>query len=862
MSNKAIIIRVTNKYWGGEEMRFKIKQSTKMSKVFRHYEKANGIKKGSSFYMFGDRRVSETDSAQSLHIEDNSQIDCCLSSTFTELPETDKILLKVKQNVYHFRELLLGSDELSEFISSYAEDYSKLGTYIATNTRLQKLQIKLHDTAGLYAKNSTFFDGLKRNSSIKKLSIDFGGRGIVGVGLEILKAYHNDKHLTHLSIITKLNNGSENAIASTLRGCTNLTNVKLSNNDITDEQLLPIIEAIKGRPLLERLELCKNRIGDDGSQALATLLEDQNCNLQCLDLTGNIITNKGVQLVADSLVSNTKLKALYLKKNPAYYVQAIFSNLLCDKSSINSTYKSNHTLIDLEIRDLVRRTGGYLHSLLQMNEGTDKSRVALDKILKYHPNMNATSVFEWDEEGKRTLKSLPHVIDWFKRARDASFHRGRDIDTRKLSVIFQFALAMPTLFVPIPHGRRVEQNDPSLTTLTIGGNDGHSDAYTRFASSVGNDYDGLGTAIGKNSHLSDLYISAIAPINGTALNVSNRGFFEGLKQNTSICSLTLDGHIRNQRGPLVGGIIHEILNACQDNNLTRLRIKRINLLNGGEQILATYFRRCKNLQRIHLCRSRITDELLLPMIDVLRGHPALELLDLDRNQVGSIGCEAISSLLTDPNSKLKQIILRSNNVDDEGVNILVNSLVGNTKLKVLCLDDNHIDPSLTCSVFSNLLCNKSSLNGIHSSNHTLMKLKLPSNFPQQTREELETLVNFNKGKNKSYVAILKILKYHPNIDVNGIPVKELFEWDEEGEQTLKSLPYLLSWFEIAAKAVRSFNKQFDESNREKSQRKTKNWKLSAIYEYAKAMPLEFVPTCRKAVYEHDLGKKKRKRDDM
>ena len=87
MSNEAIIIRVTNKYWGGEEMLFKIKQSTKMSKVFRHYEKANGIKKGSSFYMFGDRRVSETDSAQSLHIEDNSQIDCCLSSTFTE-PET------------------------------------------------------------------------------------------------------------------------------------------------------------------------------------------------------------------------------------------------------------------------------------------------------------------------------------------------------------------------------------------------------------------------------------------------------------------------------------------------------------------------------------------------------------------------------------------------------------------------------------------------------------------------------------------------------------------------------------------------------------------------------------------------------
>jgi len=355
------------------------------------------------------------------------------------------------------------------------------------------------------------------NSSIKELYIDFGRRGIVGVGLEILKAYHNDKNLTHLSIRTRLKNGSEHALASTLRGCTSLTTVKLSNNNITDEQLLPIIEAIKRRPsLLERLELCDNRIGDDGSQALATLLEDQNCNLQYLDLTGNNITNEGVRLVANSLVSNTKLKALYLKKNPVSDVLSLFSNVLCNRSSINSTYKSNHSLVDLEIQGLVR-TGGYLHSLLRMNEGTDKSRVSSDKILKYHPNMALpSSVFEWDEEGKRTLKSLPHVVDWFDEAISASpLNRAQtNIEAQKLSVIFQFALAMPTLFVPVPHNRRVENNDPTLTTLTIGWRDDSSDAYTRFASSVGNDYDRLGTAIGKNSHLSDLHVSVAAPING------------------------------------------------------------------------------------------------------------------------------------------------------------------------------------------------------------------------------------------------------------------------------------------------------------------------------------------------------------
>jgi len=127
-----------------------------MSKLFRHYEKTNGIKKGSSCYftVVDGKRVYETDSAQSLNIEDDSQIDCILDPINQET-DIDKILFVIESNAYHFTELLLGSDKLSEFTSSNAEDYSKLGTCIATNTRLQKLQIKLHDTAGLDAKNST-----------------------------------------------------------------------------------------------------------------------------------------------------------------------------------------------------------------------------------------------------------------------------------------------------------------------------------------------------------------------------------------------------------------------------------------------------------------------------------------------------------------------------------------------------------------------------------------------------------------------------------------------------------------------------------------------------------------------------------
>ena len=59
-------------------------------------------------------------------------------------------------------------------------------------------------------------------------------------------------------------------------------------------------------------------------------------------------------------------------------------------------------------------------------------------------------LFQWDAEGEQTLNALPYVIDWFERAREAiaDDDEQHGIEERKLSAIFQFARAMPLLFVP------------------------------------------------------------------------------------------------------------------------------------------------------------------------------------------------------------------------------------------------------------------------------------------------------------------------------------------------------------------------------------------------------------------------------
>ena len=64
-------------------------------------------------------------------------------------------------------------------------------------------------------------------------------------------------------------------------------------------------------------------------------------------------------------------------------------------------------------------------------------------------------LFIWNvegDEGERDLKALPHVMAWFERAKEVAYAVGcYNVDQMKLSAIYQFARAMPLLFVPTSH---------------------------------------------------------------------------------------------------------------------------------------------------------------------------------------------------------------------------------------------------------------------------------------------------------------------------------------------------------------------------------------------------------------------------
>ena len=216
-----------------------------------------------------------------------------------------------------------------------------------------------------------------------------------------------------------------------------------------------------GHTLLEQLDFTFNDIGHAGCETIATLLRDPNCNLRRLELSANRRINaEGATVLTNSLANNTTLRELWLLSNPIdSSAEDIFSRVLCNTSTIDNTYLSNHAL---EYLGIPLTEGDDLALLLQLNREANKSHVAIKKILNYHENIDMEPFFEWNTEGdgERNLKALPYVIAWFQRADEAvaEDRESYDLDTTKLSAIYQFAHAMPLLFVPALHHTKGENN--------------------------------------------------------------------------------------------------------------------------------------------------------------------------------------------------------------------------------------------------------------------------------------------------------------------------------------------------------------------------------------------------------------------
>ena len=215
------------------------------------------------------------------------------------LEKSEKILRRIQQNDATLRTLYLGDlrddhdrgDKSLCFNSSKDEDFSSLGECLEENTALRCLKVTSNNRLCFIQGDDNFYDGLKLNSSISALELHCGNRTLVSHLLfrKLLEIYQGKNILTCLLVQRADLIYGGDAIANTLRSCTNLQSISLIHNSITDDILFPIIDAMRNHYLLKDLCLAANMIGDDGCEAIEELLQDTNCTLRFINLEGNRI---------------------------------------------------------------------------------------------------------------------------------------------------------------------------------------------------------------------------------------------------------------------------------------------------------------------------------------------------------------------------------------------------------------------------------------------------------------------------------------------------------------------------------------------------------------------------------------------
>mmetsp|Transcript_12277 Transcript_12277/g.24613 ORF Transcript_12277/g.24613 Transcript_12277/m.24613 type:complete len:519 (+) Transcript_12277:92-1648(+) len=243
-----------------------------------------------------------------------------------------------------------------------------------------------------------------------------------------------------------------------------LTGLDIGRNNIGNEGVQVLAAELSKCTNIKNLNLSGNRaITAVGLGVISGLLGAENCRIESIDLSNMHIGDDGAEVLAAGLVGNQFLMELIFGFGRGYvndeYVSAgitdsgwsAFSKLLCNTSSINSTYMSNHTLAQICQHPL---PPPYICKYLQLNafqqhQNIDTAKIAKIKILLNHPDLDMEPFFQ------KQLKLLPHVMSWFQRARSChsnSSPSGRVLTrtqsqkhvlSRELSAVYKFIRGMP-----------------------------------------------------------------------------------------------------------------------------------------------------------------------------------------------------------------------------------------------------------------------------------------------------------------------------------------------------------------------------------------------------------------------------------
>ena len=311
--------------------------------------------------------------------------------------------------------------------------------------------------------------GCCNNRSLKRIRI-YGNYIRGGQLVNVISALNRQPQLEELDLeLLSMGRNACTALTNLLQNTIkHLQTLNLSGNNIDDKGVEDLIQALANggsSKSLKLLDLSDNQtITIEGWKTVSTLLERADFSLEKLNISENNIGNKGALIFANALRDNCKLKALRLHGNHITAEGwAYISTLLCDPSTVNRTYLSNHTLVDLGNTHYLPFHTQFGPDLNASNE--DKGLIAMVKILQSHSNFNVQPFFEWE------FKVLPLIINWLEKADDraaAIAHVQDDIKRMKLACMYEFVREFPALYVQCYNKAQVTKSAMLMRLLKLG----------------------------------------------------------------------------------------------------------------------------------------------------------------------------------------------------------------------------------------------------------------------------------------------------------------------------------------------------------------------------------------------------------
>eukprot|EP00984_Skeletonema_dohrnii_P018871 scaffold8924_cov106-Skeletonema_dohrnii-CCMP3373.AAC.6 len=237
----------------------------------------------------------------------------------------------------------------------------------------------------------------------------------------------------------------------------------------------------------------------------------------------------------------------------------------------------------------------------------------------------------------------------------------------------------------------------------------------------------LGHDISNNTHLSSLDLHEGALDDHTISSL-----FRGLTRSNSIREMRLYENAFSVAG--VRSMRPFLQNA---ENLTLLDLDNNEIQSDG---FNTLFRALRNSPIVELMCVRCCIESIEIDSDHIPKH--LKHLHLNKNIINAEGCRGLSKLLQREASTLTDLYLNNNNeIDDDCVEILVNSLKSNTSLTTLDLRWNCGISNLGKGMLLKLVNNVSSIEATLQSNHTLKYIRVEHYSEIQTNIDKATRIN-------------------------------------------------------------------------------------------------------------------------